>query len=278
MIENGNMRAGGNEMNRKARMKKCIVFFLSIAMVLAMSVPAFAAEGGATANMETTPAAAQDNTIADIQSKIDKLPDAGDITSDNVGDVKAQLETIDKAKVGLTDEEISKLKTDKYTVAVEKISKLEQGENADVPKGVAEETVAQIGNTNYTTLQAAFDDLQPGDTVKLMQDVTAADNTPFKINEKGIADKSIVVDLNGHVVAGSNNTKYTEDGSGILQINGSYVNITDTSSGNKGGIYNNCSENVGTTSLMIKATENTAGKVIVSDGICIDTKSSKVKS
>lgn len=48
MIENGNMRVGGNEMNRKARMKKCMVFFLSIAMVLAMSVPAFAAEGGAT--------------------------------------------------------------------------------------------------------------------------------------------------------------------------------------------------------------------------------------
>lgn len=48
MIETGNMRAGGNEMNRKARMKKCMVFFLSIAMVLAMSVPAFAAEGGAT--------------------------------------------------------------------------------------------------------------------------------------------------------------------------------------------------------------------------------------
>ena len=66
MIENGNMRAGGNEMNRKAKMKKCMVFFLSIAMVLAMSVPAFAAEGGATANTETTPAAAQDNTIADI--------------------------------------------------------------------------------------------------------------------------------------------------------------------------------------------------------------------
>ena len=197
MIETGNMRAGGNEMNRKAKMKKCMVFFLSIAMVLAMSVPAFAAEGGATANMETTPAAAQDNTIADIQSKIDKLPDAGDITSDNVGDVKAQLEIIDKAKAGLTDEEISKLKTDKYTAAVEKISKLEQGENADVPKDVADETVAQIGNQEYPSLKEAIDSIQDetDTTIVLAKDV----NEDISV-EKG---KNITLDLNGKTLTGT---------------------------------------------------------------------------
>lgn len=62
-------------------------------------------------------------TVAIIQTMIDDLPNADEITNDNAGEVKSQLEAIDEAKAQLSDEEIDELNFARY---IEAAAALEQ--------------------------------------------------------------------------------------------------------------------------------------------------------
>ena len=82
--------------------------------------------------------------------------------------------------------------------------------------------VAQIGTKAYTSLQAAVDATQDGETVQLLSDTTEN----ITIN----ASKQITLDLNGHTLNG---------GTGIAKaaiLNEGTVTITDTSAGKTGTI------------------------------------------
>lgn len=78
--------------------------------------------------------------------------------------------------------------------------------------------VAQIGGTVYTTLQAAIDAAQDGDTVQLLTDV--------KQNSQLAIDKSITLDLNGKTIKNTVDI-WGDNANAILSIkNGTKVTIT----------------------------------------------------
>ena len=64
-------------------------------------------------------------TVESVQAIIDALPET--ITEDNAGDVEAQLEAIDKAKVQLSDEKIDALDFSRYRKAVAVLEQLSYG-------------------------------------------------------------------------------------------------------------------------------------------------------
>ena len=84
------------------------------------------------------------------------------------------------------------------------------------------QAVAQIGTKAYTSLQAAIDAAQAGDTVQLLTDATE--------NITIAANKQITLDLNGHTLNGGTGTAKA------TILNKGTVTITDTSAGKTGTI------------------------------------------
>ena len=93
--------------------------------------------------------------------------------------------------------------------------------NADGTYGVVA-GVAQIGTKAYTSLQAAVDAAQDGETIQLLNDTTEN----ITIN----ASKQITLDLNGHTLNGGTGTAKA------AILNEGTVTITDTSAGKTGTI------------------------------------------
>lgn len=93
--------------------------------------------------------------------------------------------------------------------------------NADGTYGVVA-GVAQIGTKAYTSLQAAVDAAQDGETIQLLNDTTEN----ITIN----ASKQITLDLNGHTLNGGTGT------ANAAILNKGNVTITDTSAGKTGTI------------------------------------------
>ena len=77
-----------------------------------------------TESETTTDTEAEDTAIADVQTLIDALPDAGSITEDNVENVTSQLDTIDEAKAELSDADMSQLDLTRYDAAINKVMAL----------------------------------------------------------------------------------------------------------------------------------------------------------
>ena len=77
-----------------------------------------------TESETTTDTEAEDTAIADVQTLIDALPDAGSITEDNVENVTSQLDTIDEAKAELRDADMSQLDLTRYDAAINKVMAL----------------------------------------------------------------------------------------------------------------------------------------------------------
>ena len=74
-----------------------------------------------TESETTTDTEAEDTAIADVQTLIDALPDAGSITEDNVENVTSQLDTIDEAKAELSDADMLQLDLTRYDAAINKV-------------------------------------------------------------------------------------------------------------------------------------------------------------
>lgn len=62
--------------------------------------------------------------VAAVQEQIDALPDAKDITEDNMDEVIAQLDAIDDAKSALTEEQAGRLDLTRYDEATEAVMTL----------------------------------------------------------------------------------------------------------------------------------------------------------
>ena len=93
--------------------------------------------------------------------------------------------------------------------------------NADGTYGIAT-AIAQVGNTRYTSLQAAINATKKGKTIQLLNDTTE--------NVTIAASKQITLDLNGHTLNGGTGT------ANATILNKGNVTITDTSADKTGTI------------------------------------------
>lgn len=150
--------------------------------------------------------------------------------------------------------------------------------NGDGTYTVKQQAVASIGDETYTSLEDAIQAVQQGETIKLLKDVTLADDTSLKIVDKGTEDAPITFDLNGHTILG-NNTKTgaiatsTTPG-GILWISKSYVVLTDNSiEGEKGGIVNTA-ESGNVFAIVANSTTEKPAKLTIDGGVRVAVKGS----
>ena len=127
--------------------------------------------------------------VKSVQAMIDALPET--ITEDNAGDVEAQLEAIDKAKVQLSDEELGMLDFSRYRKAVAVLEQLLYGlaapSNAVMPvsyNGTAYNGTAIVVGTSgisdpvKTTVDGKGDYWTPGAYVYF--GVNSGNGTPIK--------------------------------------------------------------------------------------------------
>mgnify|MGYP004726401191 FL=1 len=146
-------------------------------------------------------------TVERVQAMIDALPSAEEITEDNAEDVKAQLEAIDEAKAQLSDEELDALDFSRYMEAAAALDGLSApmltaGGTAEVSTA-ADLTAALADDTN--------------ETVKLTGDVT--------IDTTLVVNRTVTLDLNGHVLKYENNTNR---GSVLMVESGGTLTIADS--------------------------------------------------
>ena len=146
-------------------------------------------------------------TVERVQAMIDVLPSAEEITEDNAEDVKAQLEAIDEAKAQLSDEELDALDFSRYMEAAAALDGLSApmltaGGTAEVSTA-ADLTAALADDTN--------------ETVKLTGDVT--------IDTTLVVNRTVTLDLNGHVLKYENNTNR---GSVLMVESGGTLTIADS--------------------------------------------------
>lgn len=132
--------------------------------------------------------------------------------------------------------------------------------------------------TNYETIDAAIEAVQPGETIVLLADVLLEDNTSVQIADKGTAESPITLDLNGHTISGSNSnsagTMAAAVNSGILTVYGSYVELTD-SSGDKGGIINTNATASSSSIVTVLPSATQSSQLTVSGGVVLENLSSK---
>lgn len=104
----------------------------------------------------------------------------------------------------------------KYPYAVDKL------ENA-----AAENTATGF---YYKDLQSAFDDVMPGETLKILNDTTISDGTQVTVPDKK-SRTQITVDLNGKTIKGNYNGE-------LIKSLGTSIEFTDSSEGKAGSIIN----------------------------------------
>ena len=134
-------------------------------------------------------------TVESVQAMINALPDAEEISADNVEEVAEQLEAIDKAKAKLSDEEIDALDFSKYMKAAAALGEL------SVPMLTA----------NGTGDVSTQDELTAALADSSISKITLMNN--IDISSTLMVTRAVTLDLNGCVL------KMTGSGS-VIQIKG----------------------------------------------------------
>lgn len=107
----------------------------------------------------------------------------------------------------------------------------ETTENDDGSFGITAKKVAVIGETEYTSLQEAFDAAADGATVKLIADVALGKNV--KINK----NINVTLDLNGKEVTSSASWVYAAGNDALISVcRGSHLTVTDSSDEKNGSV------------------------------------------
>lgn len=91
-----------------------------------------------------------ESKVSYVQTMINELPAAEDITADNADTVKAQLEAIDEARLALSDEETDQLDSTRYTEAVSALLALEGQAGANVPMAAMQIFVKTLTGKHIT--------------------------------------------------------------------------------------------------------------------------------
>ena len=151
---------------------------------------------------------------------------------------------------------------------------------------IAGSAVAQIvgKSDTYFRLSDAVAVVQPGETIRLLEDVQLADNTALQFDGKGTENAPVTLDLNGHDITGSNSntraqvTVTANERSGILWISQSHVVLTDSSADEKGSIVNKAASANNCTVLVTAPQATDTTSLQVRGGITINNESSHSSS
>ena len=101
-----------------------------------------------------------------------------------------------------------------------------------VPTAMAEgsDPVAQIGETTYATLKAAFEGAKDGDTITLTDDI--------KVEDTLVVTKTLTLDLAGHTLSNEKNI-WSDDNWSLISVRGN-GNLTITGNGKLEAKKNDC--------------------------------------
>lgn len=112
--------------------------------------------------------------------------------------------------------------------------------------------VCEIDSKGYPTLQDAVDAVKPGETIKLLANITLSDKTSLQIKDKGTSEKPVTLDFNGFTVTGNaeGTGNLVNTTNGIIALKYSYMTFTDSSS-TKGGITNSSTASKSTCVLLV---------------------------
>lgn len=146
--------------------------------------------------------------------------------------------------------------------------------------------VAQIDVTGYKTLQAAFDAVTDGQTIKLLVDI----NLTATVTIGSENDKKFILDLNGKTLDSGNNMAIQHNGTGTLTIkdtgtDGKITSVANISSNGtidlRGGILvvesgtiENTRDNIDANAILKDHYYN--GTVIVTGGTIVSTKGTAI--
>lgn len=159
------------------------------------------------------PAVATTSIKIDGEAKVNGAKEAVElINTNNVADAKSAF----KLQGGTYSSDV--------TALLDENSKAEkQGENY-----VVTTYYAQVGETKYTTLQAAADAATAGQTVTVLNDVDMTTGSNLTVK----AGKDIVLDLNGHSIKGANTNDCTQN----INVYGK-LTLMDSKENSTGKIY-----------------------------------------
>ncbi len=163
-----------------------------------------------------------DTAVAAVQQLINELPDADGITAENAEEVSAQLDAIDEAKAGLTDEQSDKLELTRYNAAVNAMLALSGAEGANGPVVIAETNAHEhTDHTGWTALttdtygtaiqskiynpkakQDEGESPYPAGTYRfyLDEDIEPENSSSYIVSAK--AGQHIIICMNGHTLKG----------------------------------------------------------------------------
>ena len=290
--------------------RKLLALLLAVAMVFTMTAMTALATGGddgtttpdgditpgggTTPDGDTTPGG---GTTPDGDTTPGGDPTPGDPTLPGVSeqaqtviDLIAALPTSEEIQEAMTagtiDVEAYKAQVSAAQVAYDALTEEQKEEVTNIAKlTLAEETLAllelrsplgdgdvcQIGTTGYQTLQAAVEAVKPGETIKLLDDITLSDKTSLQIKDKGDSGKPVILDFNGFTVTGNaeGTGNIVNDTNGIIALQKSFMTFTDSSSGTKGGIINSSIASKNTCVLLV----GTGSSVTIEGGINLKQKS-----
>ena len=127
--------------------------------------------------------------------------------------------------------------------------------------------VCEIDGQGYPTLEDAVDAVKPGETIKLLANITLSDKTSLQIKDKGTSEKPVTLDFNGFTVTGNaeGTGNLVNTTNGIIALQNSFMTFTDNnnSSSAKGGITNNSATSKNTCVLLV----GTGSSVTIEGGI-----------
>ena len=220
-------------------------------------------DGGASTTPDTpTPpeVSEQAQTVIDL---IADLPDFNTLGSaEEVEAFKVQVSAAREAYEALAEEQKAKVTNYETLTQAEKTLALLESIN---PLG--DENVCAIGTTGYPTLQDAVDAVKPGETIKLLANITLSDKTSLQIKDKGTSEKPVTLDFNGFTVTGNaeGTGNLVNTTNGIIALQNSFMTFTDNnnSSSAKGGITNNSATSKNTCVLLV----GTGSSVTIGGGI-----------
>lgn len=149
--------------------------------------------------------------VEKVQLMINALPET--VTAGNAEDVKSQLAAIDTAKAALSDEELESLDITKEELESLDITKYVAAANAlgSYYENMTLESVAQIGEQFFSTVEEAINAASAGDIITLLKDADIS---------SVIIRKNITLDLNTHTLNLVGNSAPDEKFYGLAVIAG----------------------------------------------------------